>query len=106
MVEKDPTRVDPQHYRVELENEHVRIVRAHYGPREEAAMHDHVCGRVIVNLNRQHELMQSPDGKTTEVDHHAGETSWSEGRIRHSGKNLESEPFDVIMIDIKSSCPR
>jgi hypothetical protein len=106
MVEKDPTRVDPQHYRVELENEHVRIVRAHYGPGDEAATHDHVCGRVIVNLNRQHERMQSPDGKTTEVDHHAGETSWSEGRIRHSGKNLENEPFDVIMIDVKSSCPR
>jgi hypothetical protein len=106
LTQEDPVRVDPQHYKAELENEHVRIVRAHYGPGEQAAMHEHLCGRVIVNLNRQHELMQGADGKSTEVDHRAGEASWSEGRIRHSGKNLETEGFDVIMIDVKSSCPR
>ncbi len=106
LTEEDPARVDPRHYKAELENEHVRIVRAHYGPGEQAAMHEHLCGRVIVNLNRQHELMQGADGKSTEVDHRAGEASWSEGRVRHSGKNLENECFDVIMIDVKSSCPR
>ena len=105
LTQEDPARVDPQHYKTELENEHVRIVRAHYGPHEQAAMHEHLCGRVIVNLNRQHELMQAADGKSTEVDHRSGETSWSEGRVRHSGKNLENEGFDVIMIDVKSSCP-
>jgi hypothetical protein len=106
LTQEDPARVDPQHYKAELENDHVRIVRAHYGPHDQAAMHEHLCGRVIVNLNRQHELMQGADGKATEVDHRAGEVSWSEGRVRHSGKNLENEGFDVIMIDVKSSCPR
>jgi hypothetical protein len=106
LTQEDPARVDPRHYKAELENEHVRIVRAHYGPGEQAAMHEHLCGRVIVNLNRQHELMQGADGKSTEVDHRAGEASWSEGRVRHNGKNLENEGFDVIMIDVKSSCPR
>jgi hypothetical protein len=104
LTDADPARVDPVHYKAELENEHVRIVRAHYGPHEQAAMHEHMCGRVIVNLNRQHELMQAADGKVTEVDHRAGEASWSDGRVRHNGKNLEDEGFDVIMIDIKSSC--
>jgi len=105
LVPDDPARVDPQHYKVELENEHVRIVRARYGPKELAAMHEHRCGRVIVNLNRQHELMQSAGGKSTEVDHRAGEASWSEGLIRHNGRNLEDEGFEAIMIDVKSSCP-
>src|SRR5262245_37887057 len=38
LTQEDPARVDPQHYKAELENEHVRIVRAHYGPGEQAAM--------------------------------------------------------------------
>ena len=32
----DPATVDPQHYKVELENEQVRVLRVHYGPHERA----------------------------------------------------------------------
>src|SRR5262245_9840531 len=30
----DPARVDSEHYKVALENEYVRVLRIHYGPRE------------------------------------------------------------------------
>lgn len=47
----DPARVDPQHYKVELENEHVRVLRIHYGPREKGARHEHILNRVVVYMN-------------------------------------------------------
>ena len=37
----DPTVVDADHYKVEFENEHVRIIRITYGPVETSTMHYH-----------------------------------------------------------------
>src|SRR5947207_283826 len=36
----DPVTVDSKHYRVELENEHVRVLRVHYEPREKGQTHE------------------------------------------------------------------
>jgi len=47
----DPPLVDPQHYKVELENEHVRVLRIHYGPNEKGARHEHILNRVVVYMN-------------------------------------------------------
>src|SRR3954470_23754196 len=35
----DPAAVDAKHYKVEFENEHVRVLRVHYGPHEKGATH-------------------------------------------------------------------
>src|SRR5437764_340940 len=32
----DPTVVDPAHYKIEFENEYVRVLRIHFGPREKS----------------------------------------------------------------------
>ena len=37
----DPTSVDAAHYKVEFENDRVRILRITYGPGEESVMHHH-----------------------------------------------------------------
>ena len=37
----DPTVVDPDHYKVEFENEYVRVLRITYGPGETSSMHYH-----------------------------------------------------------------
>ena len=34
MTKLDPVAVDTKHYKVEFENEHVRVLRVHYGPHE------------------------------------------------------------------------
>lgn len=47
----DPPLVDPGHYKVELENEHVRVLRIHYGPNENGARHEHILNRVVVYMN-------------------------------------------------------
>jgi quercetin dioxygenase-like cupin family protein len=38
---QDPTKVAPQAYKLELENDWVKVVRVHYEPREKIAAHDH-----------------------------------------------------------------
>src|SRR5262245_41304406 len=36
----DPVAVDTTHYKVALENEYVRVLRVHFGPREKGATHE------------------------------------------------------------------
>ncbi len=38
---QDPLLVAPQNYKLELENDWVKVVRVHYGPREKIVAHDH-----------------------------------------------------------------
>jgi hypothetical protein len=35
---------------VEFENPQVRVLRAHYGPKETGVLHEHILNRVIVLL--------------------------------------------------------
>jgi quercetin dioxygenase-like cupin family protein len=38
---QDPVQVDSKHYKVEFENEQVRVLRITYGPHEKSVMHEH-----------------------------------------------------------------
>ena len=38
---QDPAIVDSRHYKVEFENEKVRVLRIKYGPGEKSVMHGH-----------------------------------------------------------------
>src|SRR5882762_9705579 len=37
----DPVKLDPKHYKVDFENDRVRVLRISYGPREKSVMHSH-----------------------------------------------------------------
>jgi quercetin dioxygenase-like cupin family protein len=97
----DPPRIDPKHYKVELENDQVRVVRARYGPRESAPMHEHSLPRVVVNLTDQAIRMTLPDGSTREVRNAAG-TVASAGAAKHSEVNLNDRPFEVLVVELKT----
>ena len=41
MEVQDPVKVDPKHYKVEVENEKVRVLRVNYKAHEKSVMHSH-----------------------------------------------------------------
>ncbi|MFQ5845458.1 MAG: hypothetical protein ACE5JG_10785, partial [Planctomycetota bacterium] len=41
---QDPVTVDPKHYKLEFENDQVRVLRISYGPHEKSVMHEHLPG--------------------------------------------------------------
>ncbi len=53
MEVQDPVRVDPKHYKVEVENEKVRVLRINYKAHEESVMHWHP-DNVAIFLNHTH----------------------------------------------------
>jgi hypothetical protein len=83
----DPTVVDPKHYKIEFENEYVRVLRIHFGPREKSPMHEHLLNRVVVYLNDQ------PGGKADEARMAAAGT--------HTEENASDAPADRVAVELK-----
>jgi uncharacterized RmlC-like cupin family protein len=96
----DPVKIDPKHYKVELENDQVRVIRAHFGPHESAPMHEHTLNRVTVYLTTSDIRVTGADGKVTMAQRKAGEASWSPP-AKHKEENLSDTPFEVVAVEIK-----
>ena len=96
---EDPVNVDPKHYKVEIENDQVRVLRIHYGPHEKSVMHSHPDS-VSVFQNDAHCRFTYPDGRTEEQRLRAGDTQFTPGGS-HLPENLSDQGLDVILIELK-----
>jgi beta-alanine degradation protein BauB len=83
----DPTVVDAGHYKVAFENEHVRVLRIHFGPHEKSPMHEHNLNRVVLYLNDQ--------GNTKADDVRMS------GPGTHTEENAGDGPADRIAVELK-----
>lgn len=96
----DPVAVDPKHYKVELENDKVRVLRISYGPREKSVMHGHPDS-VAICLTDVHVKFGSPDGKTEEMRGKAGQTLLTPAG-EHLPENLEATRMELILVELKN----
>ena len=96
----DPVKVDPKHYKVEFENDQVRVLRVKIGAKESAPMHEHVLNRVVTYLTDQNFRVTTAEGKMESVEHKAGDVSWG-GPVKHTEENLSDKPFEVLVVELK-----
>jgi quercetin dioxygenase-like cupin family protein len=99
-LEHDSTKVDAKHYKVEFENDRVRVVRARYGAHEKSTMHDHPALAVTFLTDYQGRFTY-PDGRTEEFTGKAGQVSWSPA-VKHLPENLSDKPIEVVLVEMKS----
>jgi len=83
----DPPAVDPTHYKVELENEFVRVLRVHFGPHEKGQTHEHILNRVVVYMNDQTNA-KADDARIA-------------GAATHAEENTSAQPADRIAVELK-----
>ena len=95
----DATKVDLKHYKVEAENDWVRVVRAKYGPNEESVMHEHNPGVVVFFRNTKHQLINE-DGSKIDSTFKAGHVVWVDA-VTHKGVNLENKPLELVFFELK-----
>lgn len=95
----DPTVVDATHYRNEFENDRVRVLRVHYGPGEESAMHEHP-DHVAIMLADAHGEMRTPDG-TVQDFHGAAGSHMLAPAGSHSMKNTSDQDWNVVLVELK-----
>ena len=95
----DPVKLDPKHYKVVIDNDEVRVLRASYGPHEKSVMHEHPAS-VAVSISDYHIKMTLADGTSQDVVSKAREATWADAG-KHLPENLGDKPVEVIVIELK-----
>jgi quercetin dioxygenase-like cupin family protein len=98
---QDPLKVEPTHYKLAFENEHVQVVNVHYGPHEKSGLHAHMGGVVVV-LTAGHLRFTDEKGKTQEVLAKPGEPRWFPP-FKHKVENLGNTEYNAVYIGIKNN---
>jgi len=96
---QDPAEVDPDHYKVVFENEHVRVLLISYEPGDTSVMHYHPAGVSIFQTDLEVEF-EVPDGSKMVVDGKAGDVIWTPAG-HHLPTNMGDAPFRVYQIELK-----
>jgi quercetin dioxygenase-like cupin family protein len=96
----DPTKVAPKIYTVELENEHVRVLRVKVGPHQKIAEHEHAVHRVIVPLTEVDMAITAADGTTKSLKGKSGDAIFSQPG-RHREENMLDKPVELILVEFK-----
>ena len=97
---QDAVKADPKHYKVELENDDVRVLRIHYEPGEKSVMHEHPKGVAVFLTDYQAKFI-SPTGEETPVSGKAGQVMWTDGD-KHQPENTGKKAMEVIQIEMKA----
>jgi quercetin dioxygenase-like cupin family protein len=97
----DPVKVDAKHYKMEFENDKVRVFRGKYGPHEEGQMHEHFHNRVVVYLTDSDMRVTALDGKQELKHMHAGEVQWGTP-AKHKDDNAGDAPVEMVVVELKN----
>ena len=96
----DPVKVDPKRYKVELENDQVRVFRVRYGPHDKGVMHEHTLNRVVTFITDGNMKVTTPDGESKILKTAAGDVTWG-GPAKHTEENLSDQLFEVVVVEFK-----
>ena len=96
---EDPVKVDAKHYKVEVENKQVRVVRISYGPHEKSVMHGHPAA-VAVFLTEGRARFTFPDGKSEERSWTAGQSLFISAET-HLPENLTDKSLELVLVELK-----
>jgi hypothetical protein len=99
-LSQDAVKVDPKHYKVEFENDQVRVLRITYGPHEKSVMHEHPAG-VAVFLTDAHAKFTLPDG-TSQDEHRKAGTAEAAPAGKHLPENMGDKGFELVLVELKS----
>jgi uncharacterized RmlC-like cupin family protein len=96
----DPLKVDPKRYKLDFENDQVRVFRARYASHEKGVMHEHLLNRVVTFLTDANLKVTTPDGESKMLKMAAGDVTTG-GAAKHIEENLSDHPFEVVVVEFK-----
>jgi hypothetical protein len=94
----DPVASNPQHYRVVLENERVRVLEYLDHPGDATTPHTHPDS-VMVTLSGFRRVLRAGDDEV-EVEVPAGAARWLDAQ-EHSGRNTGDTDTHVLFVELK-----
>ncbi|HEY0783281.1 MAG TPA: cytoplasmic protein [Thermoanaerobaculia bacterium] len=98
-VAQDPVKLAPDHIKVVLENDRVRVLDDRSKPGDKEGLHSHpAC--IIHVLTGGKIRSTSPDGKVTVAELKAGDTLWREP-LTHSVENIGTTELHLLLVELK-----
>jgi hypothetical protein len=101
---QDPLAVSPKDYKLELENEWVRVLRLKQEPHERVAVHEEPAV-VVVYLTPARQRFTGADGKVREISKKAGEVVYLDAGKR-AEENASDAPLEAVVVELKSGAPK
>jgi len=98
-VADDPTRTDPDKYKVVFENDRVRVLEYRDEPGQSTSPHRHPDS-VMYTLSSFDRKLVAEDGESRDVTLEAGEVRWLDAQV-HSGENVGATPTHVLFVELK-----
>jgi len=99
MAHQDAVEAAPEHYTVEAEDERVRVLRARYRSGDKSILHVHPA-LVAIFMTDAHARFATANGSPQEAQGKAGDILLMPATT-HTVENLGSEPFEVILVELK-----
>ena len=96
---KDALAADPKHYKLDFENDRMRVLRLTLKGDEAAPVHDD-ADALFVCIKECHLRLTRPGGRSQDIHLQAGESRWIYGDTR-SEKNLGTQPLEMLVIETK-----
>ena len=91
-----PIALDPTHFRLLFENQHVKVIRVRLGPREKSRMME-IPAHVMTCLTDQRVRVIYAHAKAVERSQKAGYSGWVE-RDEYRLENLEDKPLEWVIV--------
>ena len=99
---QDVMAVAPSHYKVRVDNAHVRVVENTLAPGEKDPMHTHAAGWYYVTKPGKMKIVHA-DGKSEVWDAKEGEAGWMEAEAPHSSENVGNTTMGFVLVEVKSA---
>lgn len=99
---QDAAVVAPSHYKVSVDNEHVRVIEMTLKPGEKDVMHTHPAGWYYVTQPGKMKVTFAT-GKTEMWEPKLGEAAWMQAEGPHTSENVGKTTMSFILVEVKSA---
>jgi hypothetical protein len=96
----DPLKLDPQHYKMEIDNNQVRVLRLHLRPGEKTPLHEVPFERLVVPLTAARLKVVDSKGNTKTVAYKRAELQWLPPGAEVD-ENIGSKSYEAIIVEFK-----
>ena len=98
-IQLDPVKLDPEHHKVDFENERIRVLRTILDPHIKSPLHEHPP-YVVVYLTDLHTTMALGDGSLVDNVRRKGAIAWRDF-MTHSTENIGTQRAMEIQVELK-----
>lgn len=100
---QDATKIAPDHYKVILDNDNVRVLEVTAKPGDKMSTHSHP-DHVVYAVTGGKAKFTFPDGKSKEVEMKPGQATWVKSET-HATENVGTSDLKSIVFELKKPAP-